>query len=351
MRKRKFLCIGWLPILLCSLALLAVTLMFEWRNIERNVKASAESSLAAEEFSWAKIQTYNNGRDAVITGAAPNKESIAKAEALASDAYGVREAVHNGEPLALAPEPAPPLESPNVSLTVNEQKVELRGTVADQADIDRLLAAANNKYGAANVFNYLNVGENIKTLDNTGFVSSLGAVKDSLTPVKAQLRDGILSLSGTVATAELSQQIEETTKSSFNGTVNNLLIVPAIVEQDVCSKLVNELLADQKINFESGNSTISAESFPLLNQIVSTANRCPEARFDIEGHTDSVGNANFNVRLSERRAQSVFDYLVNKGLNSSRFTAKGYGANSPIADNSTSKGRAENRRIEFKLKN
>src|ERR1700744_3028707 len=74
---------------------------------------------------------------------------------------------------------------------------------------------------------------------------------------------------------------------------------------------------------------------------------CPTARIEIAGHTDADGEDGFNQALSEKRAQSVMDYLVKAGLPSDRFTAGGYGSSQPIASNGTDEGKAQNRRIEF----
>ena len=68
---------------------------------------------------------------------------------------------------------------------------------------------------------------------------------------------------------------------------------------------------------------------------------------EVAGHTDSMGSEAYNQGLSERRAQSVQDYLVSKGVKAQRLTAKGYGESMPVASNDTDAGRAENRRVEL----
>ncbi len=72
---------------------------------------------------------------------------------------------------------------------------------------------------------------------------------------------------------------------------------------------------------------------------------------EISGHTDSQGAEDKNQELSERRAQSVVDYLVEKGIDENRFEVIGYGEETPIANNSSAKGRQKNRRVEFKIIN
>ncbi len=103
------------------------------------------------------------------------------------------------------------------------------------------------------------------------------------------------------------------------------------------------------ILFDTGKSTIKAQSQEVLNVIVDILNQYPNASFTIEGHTDSVGSAKLNQKLSEERAYSVMNYLIENGVASNRLTAAGYGEDRPLADNGTSEGRRTNRRVEINL--
>ena len=103
------------------------------------------------------------------------------------------------------------------------------------------------------------------------------------------------------------------------------------------------------IQFDFAKATIRPESNKLLDEAVKVLAQYPELRISISGHTDNVGDAQTNLELSQARAQSVKDYLVSKGVDTSRIETRGAGANEPVADNATDKGRQENRRIEFKL--
>jgi OOP family OmpA-OmpF porin len=121
----------------------------------------------------------------------------------------------------------------------------------------------------------------------------------------------------------------------------------APVDATVCQQLFSDLLGKGTIRFESGRSVIDADSAGLLDRLVETALRCPSANIEIAGHTDGDGEDAYNQALSEKRAQSVVDYLVKAGLPADRFTAVGYGSTQPIASNETDEGKAQNRRIEF----
>jgi outer membrane protein OmpA-like peptidoglycan-associated protein len=75
----------------------------------------------------------------------------------------------------------------------------------------------------------------------------------------------------------------------------------------------------------------------------------PAIKIQIEGHTDTIGNAADNLKLSGNRARSVMYYLISKRISANRLTAKGYGATKPVADNKTEEGRSQNRRTEVKV--
>ena len=103
------------------------------------------------------------------------------------------------------------------------------------------------------------------------------------------------------------------------------------------------------ILFDVGKSTIRPESATVLNNIVNVLNKYKNSKFSIEGYTDTSGNKDKNQRLSEDRAYSVKAYLVDKGINPARLSAKGFGPEKPIASNKTKKGRELNRRVEINL--
>ena len=119
------------------------------------------------------------------------------------------------------------------------------------------------------------------------------------------------------------------------------------VDATVCQQLFSELLTKGRIRFEPKRATIDPDSAGLLDHLIETALRCPNATIEVAGHTDADGEDSFNQALSEKRAQAVIDMLVKAGLPADRFTATGYGATQPVAGNDTDEGKAQNRRIEF----
>jgi OOP family OmpA-OmpF porin len=105
----------------------------------------------------------------------------------------------------------------------------------------------------------------------------------------------------------------------------------------------------QGIYFEFGKAVIQQASFPILDEAAAVLAEYPDLRIRIEGHTDSKGTPERNLELSQQRAQAVADYLINKGVETSRIEAVGYGEDQPVATNDTDQGRKQNRRIEFEI--
>ena len=130
--------------------------------------------------------------------------------------------------------------------------------------------------------------------------------------------------------------------------------VPGTVANEGCPEItegVRKSLNEyaKTILFDTGKSSIKEASAGVLANIVEILNEYKFARFNIEGHTDSVGSAKLNQKLSEERAYAVMNYLIENGVASDRLEAAGYGEDRPIASNNTREGRRTNRRVEINL--
>lgn len=128
--------------------------------------------------------------------------------------------------------------------------------------------------------------------------------------------------------------------------------VKGVKENRGCPAVKKEVLKVFKqalhgIQFDSGKATIKPVSFGVLNMVVDIMRNNPEYNLIIAGHTDSQGNDDFNMTLSDNRAAAVRQYLIDKGVSSDRLQSKGYGETKPVATNKTAAGRAQNRRVEF----
>lgn len=109
------------------------------------------------------------------------------------------------------------------------------------------------------------------------------------------------------------------------------------------------LVMPSNITFATGQSYITAGFHNTLNDIAKVLNKFDKTLLSIEGHTDNVGSAQFNQNLSEQRADSVKNYLVNQNIVAARLKTLGYGESQAIASNETDRGRALNRRVEIQI--
>lgn len=103
------------------------------------------------------------------------------------------------------------------------------------------------------------------------------------------------------------------------------------------------------VNFETGKADLKVESFSVLDELVAYLNRKEDEKIEIGGHTDNVGKPAANILLSMERAKSVMAYVISRGIDPNRLTAKGYGSAVPIESNATAAGKAMNRRTEVKI--
>ena len=108
-----------------------------------------------------------------------------------------------------------------------------------------------------------------------------------------------------------------------------------------------KLELDDPVFFKLKSTEIEERSFGLLDEVVLVLQSFPKIRVRIEGHTSNTGKAWMNRLLSKGRAESVFNYLVSKGIDQSRLEFIGYGPDRPIASNASKEGRARNRRVDF----
>ncbi|WP_373074299.1 OmpA family protein [Zeaxanthinibacter enoshimensis] len=120
---------------------------------------------------------------------------------------------------------------------------------------------------------------------------------------------------------------------------------PEVTEE--VQKQLNEYA--RTILFDTGKASLKTESVSVFVDIIKILNEYPNAKFTVEGHTDSVGSDKLNQSLSEKRANSVRDFLIKEGIDANRLEAIGYGESKPIATNNTRAGRAQNRRVEINL--
>jgi OOP family OmpA-OmpF porin len=104
---------------------------------------------------------------------------------------------------------------------------------------------------------------------------------------------------------------------------------------------------EAKVLFDINSAEIKSEAYPMLQEAALILKRNPDLRVEVDGHADSTGTADYNMTLSEKRAEAVKTYFVDQGIDPDRLTTKGFGITKPAASNKTKEGRAKNRRVEL----
>ena len=124
--------------------------------------------------------------------------------------------------------------------------------------------------------------------------------------------------------------------------------INVIGEAGSCQQELNDYLSREQISFKSGKADVAESSYHTLGMLAMIVRTC-DTPVEIAGHTDDRGDAEINLRLSQRRADNVARHMVRHGVAPERIRAVGYGETQPIAQNGTEAGRKTNRRIEFRV--
>lgn len=126
------------------------------------------------------------------------------------------------------------------------------------------------------------------------------------------------------------------------------------IENSGCPEVAKETVAVMDralkgVRFAHNKAVLLDESYPALDEVVKVLNEHPEYNLLVEGHTDDVGSEKSNLTLSENRTNAIGDYLKSKGIAEDRLVIRAYGESKPRASNKTKEGRAQNRRVEFRI--
>jgi OOP family OmpA-OmpF porin len=232
--------------------------------------------------------------------------------------------------------------------------VTLAGYVPDNAVHAAIVAAVGRKFFSEKLVDNLKASVGAPQGFQNAAVAALGALSRVSTG-SLVMSDREVKLSGDALYAVAADQI----RGGISGELPqgwtakadvSVKPVASAVDPTVCQQLFFELLGKAKIRFDSGRASIDKDSMGLLDKLIETALRCPTANIEVAGHTDSDGDNNANMALSEKRAQAVAEYLIKAGLPTDRLRAVGYGSSQPVAANDTDDGKAKNRRIDFVVK-
>ena len=149
---------------------------------------------------------------------------------------------------------------------------------------------------------------------------------------------------------ETGEKLPELKAAREEAVKRKIEVETAQISAEACETRFSVISTTGAIFFKTGSAELDKESEPLLQSVAEIANRCPEVKIEVTGHTDSVGGRDFNKTLSQQRARSVVTFLSQRGVAGPRVEAAGFGDTRPLVPNDTEANRAKNRRIEFKVK-
>ena len=204
------------------------------------------------------------------------------------------------------------------------------------------------------------VPEKVKVLINVADLKNNSKVRSRIL-IRNKSRDEVIEVSGNeyvTLRAGDRYEIEATSDQgyAFNSTTLDLTNVESgeeVATADVSMQLmkleVNAKLELKEILFESNSFQLSEISFIELQRVIKLMKENPKLQVEISAHTDDVGSDQYNLSLSDKRAQSVVDYLIDNQISPTRFTAKGYGESQPLVPNDSEENQAKNRRVELKV--
>lgn len=321
---------------------------------ENEAENSVDHSLLNE------IEVHVTGRTA---GAASDTGSDAEAASdTGADAASGSEASSDS---GTAPETgAAALGSTDVDVEVVDGDIRLVGEVLTEEQRDTLVDAAAAAFGADRVVDELTVVERDPAVDGAdarivaleeaisrlaGTTTATASLSDTALTVDASGDDDLASrlddLIAETAPLETTVTVEPSTGSASGADTG-------VVDPETIDALQTDLdaLADAiraNVTFATGSDVLDASATDTLDEVVAAMERHPGPAVEISGHTDNTGNADRNRSLSQARAESVVAYVIDQGIDPARLSARGAGADEPIADNDSSDGRAQNRRVEL----
>lgn len=343
MSKKTLITLGILAfIVLCLICLLCRAKKIEQDLYQKALNALSQKNLPTDVLSF-------SGRDAYLNGNVASEEIKLQIAAALDSIKGIR-VVKN----QLMVVDSLRLKLPDLKITVKDGILTLDGILPDQTAIDSLILLAENIWGKGKVLNKLTISPDVQ---KPAWLSSLPGLLNFL---KLNLPDGEIAihqqeitLNGSLKQPALKAELEKLLTTIFGPSyqINNLMtdITPPPTDATKIKADFESLLVQAIVYFDWDKADLLSEYQPKLNQVANELGKNP-FKIELQGFADASGSDNYNLKLSERRARSVQNYLLQKGVSSNLLQVMAFGESRPVGDNSTEAGRQKNRRVELKIK-
>jgi OOP family OmpA-OmpF porin len=226
--------------------------------------------------------------------------------------------------------------------------IVVEGIVPDEATKAAVLAKVREVYGDDRVVDQVRLGSVVAPPNWSENVAKL--VDPELKQVsqgKLDINGNSVTISGLVGNELQRQQVASRMLTALNSTYS--VDAGGLVVGGSPQNLIDEALANRIIEFESGSDRLTPAGQRILDELVEPMKEIGDARVQIAGHTDNIGQRQANIALSLARAERVRQYFQERGVPTAGLSVVGRGPDEPVADNATPDGRARNRRIQFKV--
>ena len=322
---------------LLMLALLFVfAIPFYAKRISEVLEYDAQELLNHRGIEWVRVQA--DGRDLVLSGEAPSVHAYRQARRTVREIHGVRHVVDRMTTRIVTPY--------TMNIDWRDGRLTAEGFMPNEASSQEIRKLMADTYGDDHTSGKLRIA--LGSPEGwTELLVALFTWMGRLEHAHAEIADQQLHLSGETSSSDMRDRlVRALTVFEQQGYRLDLQVTVDDTSARICQQEFNELLKTS-ISFESNEARISQQSRSLIERLAETAKLCPNTRITIAGHTDNQGDSQDNLELSEQRARAVASQLFEEGIEPGRIKTVGYGADRPVADNSTEAGRANNRRIEF----
>ena len=250
-------------------------------------------------------------------------------------------------------------EPPKLDVVLSEDgRVTVTAPMRNQLALEATRNFTAARFGSGQISTELRLDENVPE----GWAGKVLATLDAMSMLhagEAHLNEASLNIFGVTGHADgieritvlLQERLQDTDVIADIAYDDTLIQVEEVIKlgDEDCERSLASIMRDFQITFAPSSATIDDSSNPVIDEIASVLKTCPDARFEVGGHTDSQGRESMNLGLSQARAEAVLDALLARDVLLGNLSARGYGEAEPIADNDTEEGRAENRRIAFQL--
>lgn len=232
-------------------------------------------------------------------------------------------------------------------IKVYAQTVIAKGAVPNNSSKQAILTKLYSTYGQENVVDHIQIRQVVAPTNWSNIVTDV--INEDLKKVKQgtlTVKGSDIQLTGKVSN---SYEIQDTTEKFKSLTPANYRLNAQLSVNQAEQQIIDTALKNRIIEFESGSAVLAASGIRILDEMVSALNKVSGKKIRIIGHTDSSGDTNKNLMLSQQRAEAVKAYLIAKNLPAHLLSTEGSGSSKPVADNATADGRKRNRRIEFEV--